>query len=157
MRNLCFIHELLLMADRSSVFRDMGSGFREKRESFDPTDLLWWLFAVALIAAAFVAVATILARQDKRRLFNSPRALFNALCKAHGLDRASRSLLRQLASAQQLSVPARLFLEPQRFETAMIAPKLRPYSGAITELKQRLFATGEQAATQRVPGSQQSV
>jgi hypothetical protein len=138
--------KLVLLADRTSIFRDMGSGFREKRESFDPTDLLWWLFVAVLVLAAFGVVACILAKQDKRRLFNSPRALFNALCKAHELNHSSRGLLKQLARAQHLTVPARLFLEPSRFEPAMLSPELRPQREAIIALRQRLFVQAEQPA-----------
>ncbi len=136
---------VLLLAERSSsIFRDMGSGFREKRESFDPTDLLWWAFVAVLVLAAFGVLARILANQDKRRLFNSPRALFNALCKAHGLDRASKTLLKQLARSQQLTVPARLFLEPDRFQPGMLSAELRPQRAAVAALRQRLFAVPEQ-------------
>jgi hypothetical protein len=134
------IASTLLLAGRSSIFRDMGSGFREKRESFEPTDLLWWVFVAAVVIAAFGVVAGILAKQDKHRLFNSPRALFNALCKAHGLDRVSRALLKQVARAQQVTVPARLFLEPSWFEPNMLGPELQSQREAIAILRKRLFA-----------------
>jgi hypothetical protein len=135
-----FTGRLLLLADRANVFRDMGSGFREKRESFNPSDLLWWLFVAAAVIAVFVVVASILAKQDKHRLFNSPRALFNALCKAHNLDRGSRMLLKQLAQAQQLTVPARMFLEPDRFDPALLGPELRHYRDTVIQLRNKLFA-----------------
>jgi len=130
----------ILLADRSEIFRDMGSGFREKRESFQPSDLLWWLLAAALIAAAFISLAAFLGRQDKHRLFNSPRALFNSLCKAHKLDRSSRNLLKQLAQAQEMAIPARLFLEPERFEPAQVPADLKAYLPQFSQLKSRLFA-----------------
>jgi hypothetical protein len=136
--NAIFCH-LNLLAERSNIFRDMGSGFREKRESFDPTDLLWWLFVAAIVVAMFAGIASLLARQDKRRLYNSPRALFRALCKAHALDRSSRLLLKQIARAQNLSVPARLFLEPDRFDSAMLTSDMRPQRDAVAALRKRLF------------------
>lgn len=135
-----FSNATLLLADRSSIFRDMGSGFREKRETFDPTDLLWWIFVAVLVIAVFGILATILARRDKRRLFNSPRALFNALCHAHGLDRASRALLKQLAVSQRLTPPARLFLEPDRFDPVTLPAELQPQREAYIALRKRLFA-----------------
>jgi hypothetical protein len=135
-----FSRATLLLADRSSIFRDMGSGFREKRETFDPTDLLWWIFVALLVIAAFGILATILARRDKRRLFNSPRALFNALCRAHGLDRASRALLKQLAVSQRLMPPARLFLEPDRFDPVSLPAELQPQREEYMALRKRLFA-----------------
>ncbi len=129
----------ILFADRSRIFRDLGSGFREKRESFEPTDLLWWVLAAVVVIAVFGAIGSLLARQDKRRLYSSPRALFRALCKAHALDRTSRQLLRQMAHAQKLKVPARLFLEPDRFEPAVLARELRGQQDAIAALGKRLF------------------
>ena len=135
-----FTHASLLLADRSTIFRDMGSGFREKRETFDPTDLLWWIFVAVLVIAAFSIVATILARRDKSRLFNSPRALFNALCRAHGLDRTSRALLKQLAVCQRLTPPARLFLEPDYFDPASLPDELQGHRDAYLALRKRLFA-----------------
>lgn len=135
-----FASNVLLLAERSNIFRDMGSGFREKRESFEPTDLLWWVFVAALVIAAFGVVASVLAKQDKRRLYNSPKALFLDLCKAHELDRANRALLKQMAHAQKLNVPARLFLEPDRFDPALLGPEMRSQREAVAALRNRLFA-----------------
>ena len=134
--------QMLLLADRSQIFRDMGSGFREKRESFEPTDLLWWLLAVAVLMAAFGCLASFLAKRDKRRLFNNPRSLFKALCAAHDLDRTSRNLLKQLAWAQHLETPARLFLEPDRFDPALAGPELAGQTAALGALRKKLFAGG---------------
>lgn len=148
-----FACRMLLLADRSTIFRDMGSGFREKRESFDPTDLLWWLFVAVVVIAVFGVVARILANQDKHRLYNSPRALFRALCQAHGLDRTDRGLLKQIASSQRLSTPARLFLEPERFEPSMLVADLRSHREAILVLRNRLFAQPAPAATDTLPNA----
>lgn len=143
-------YKLTLFADRSNIFRDMGSGFREKRESFEPTDLLWWVLVVAVVFAVFGAVGSILANQDKRRLYNSPRALFRTLCKAHNLDRSSRLLLRQMAYALKISIPARLFMEPDRFEPARLPLELRPQHEAIAALGKRLFEKPVADAPQEV-------
>jgi hypothetical protein len=139
-----YAYDLILLADRSAIFREMGSGFRDKRETFNPTDLLWWLVAVVGVLVAFLVVANMLAKQDKHRMYRSPRALFNALCKANGLDRASRSLLRQLAAASELESPARLFVEPDRFDLHRLPSTLRPQAGALAALHQRIFAVVEQ-------------
>jgi hypothetical protein len=137
-----------LLASRSVIFRELGNGFREKREAFAPSDLLWWALAAIFILAAFGVLAKILSSQDKRRLYNSPAALFRELCKAHQLDRGSRVLLKQIAQTQRLSVPARLFLEVERFDAAKFEPSLRTQQAAIEQLRQKLFAPGEQQSLQ---------
>ena len=50
-----FCH-LLLLADRN-VFRDMGSGFRTKRATFQYSDLIAWIIVAALLIAALAFLA----------------------------------------------------------------------------------------------------
>lgn len=128
----------LLLAERS-LFRDMGSGFRDKRENMDGTDLLMWMLLVVGVFVVIGIIAHFVARRDKRELYNSPRALFRQLCKAHGLEHASRALLKRMARQQQLAQPARLFLEPERFGVENLSPELAAQQAAIAALKQRLF------------------
>lgn len=127
------------LTDRERL-QELGAGFREKKDEFSGIELVYW---VALGVAALVALAWFsrwLARHDRRSLFSSPRALFNALCKAHGLDYANRRLLKQLARAAGLSPPARAFVSPQCFEAARLPAPLRGQERAIDKLRQRLFA-----------------
>jgi hypothetical protein len=139
----------LLLAERS-LLRDMGSGFREKREHFDATDLFFWFLIVIGIFVAIGVVARILAGHDKHRLFNSPRALFRTLCRAHELDRSARRLLLQIAHAQQLRPPARLFLEPAAFQPERLGPAFGPQRSAIEALARKIFA---QAAEPEAPAT----
>jgi hypothetical protein len=132
-----FCH-LLLLADRN-VFRDMGSGFRTKRATFQYSDLIAWIIVAALLIAALAFLARVVARREKQT-FSSPRALFRELCKAHDLDLASRRLLRRLARAAAIRQPARLFLEPQRFEPTALSADLRAQWPAIEALRAKLFA-----------------
>jgi len=128
-----------LWAERS-MLRDMGSGFREKREHFDATDLLFWFLLVIGIFVALAVLARILGRHDKHRLYNSPRALFRSLCRAHELDGAARRLLRQIARSQGLAPPARVFLEPACFEATRTSPELQHRQADINRLAKQLFA-----------------
>ena len=129
---------LYLLADRS-LFRDMGSGFRDKRENMNGTDLVLWMLAVVAVFVVIGIVAKIVARRDKRQLYNSPRGLFRQLCKAHGLERGNRALLRKLAHQQGLAQPARLFLEPDRFQAENVGAARLQEQPALDALKQRLF------------------
>lgn len=122
------------------VFRDMGSGFREKRETFDPSDFLVWIAVIVGICAVLAWLSRILA-QDKHQIFNSPRSLFNALSKAHGLDRQQRTLLKQIAKHHNISPTARLFLEPEWFDLESLSPALREREPAIESIRALLFAS----------------
>ncbi len=135
-----------LLAERS-VFRDMGSGFREKREHFDATDLLFWFLLLIGVFVALAVVARILGRNDKHRLYNNPRALFRSLCRAHELDVAARRLLRQIARSQGIVPPARLFLEPACFEPARTSVELQHRQAEIDGLARKLFAPSDAAPT----------
>jgi len=140
----------LLFAERS-MLRDMGSGFREKREHFDASDLAIWFCIVLGILAAIACLSRLVARQDKRQLFNSPRALFRNLCRAHALDRPARRLLRQMSRYQKLSQPARLFLEPARFEPENLSPAQQSQFSAVLALRDHLFAATEPAENDNEP------
>lgn len=137
------LNGLILFADRSIIFREMGNGFREKRESFNPSDLLWWVFAAVAILVAFAVIAKLLAKQDKRRQYNNPAALFRELCQVHNLDRASRNLLKTIARHQELTTPAHLFVDPDRLIAALREDSLRPQLPAIQSLRNKLFAASE--------------
>ena len=134
--------EIGLLAQRS-VLRDMGSGFREKREHFDATDLLFWFVIVVGIFVALGIIARILGRHDKHRLFNSPMGLFRALCRAHELDRNSRRLLLRIAKVHELTPSARLFLEPSCFDLQRLGPAFEPRQAEIQALAKRIFAQPE--------------
>jgi hypothetical protein len=130
---------LMLLAERNT-FRDMGGGFRDKRENFDPSDLLIWLGIGVGVLVVMAIVAHIMARRDKGELFNSPWSLFRALCHAHGLNRSERRLLRQIARYQRLGQPAQLFLEPECYNPVNLSPALRWQQAAIDRLRDQILS-----------------
>jgi len=132
------LHNVYLLADRN-LFKDMGSGFRDKREHFDASDLFLWFGIVIGVFVVIGIIAKIVARRDKRQLYNSPRGLFRALCRAHGLDRPSRRLLARIARAQELAQPGRLFLEPERYSEAKVSEQFREERGTIELLRKKIF------------------
>ncbi len=133
------LQSYLLFAERS-MFRDMASGIRDRREHFDPLDLLPWVVVAVVLIGGLALLSRYLNRQDKRRLYNNPRALFRTLCKAHDLDRPSRRLLKQLAKAHDITEPAQLFLDPERFDVTLLGSDLRRQQPAIVALGRKLFA-----------------
>lgn len=133
-------HQFLLLAERSP-FRDMGSGFRDRREHFDPLELLPWLLVFAVVLAALVVVSRYLNTKDNRRLYNNPTALFRALCRAHELTRADERLLWQVVRFLELEQPAAVFLDPDRFAEAISDQDFRRHQEALEVLAARLFAS----------------
>jgi|GEM_PF-1566639 len=100
-----------------------------------------------LIAVGFAAVLLLVGAlccfsESRRRhaAFHSPRRLFLALVKAHRLSILDAWLLWRAASACQLEDPARLFLEPERFDPQALPRRLARHSGRLASLKNRLFA-----------------
>jgi hypothetical protein len=130
--------DMLLWAQRNP-FREMGDGFRDKREHFDPTDLIFWVGALVGLFATLAILARVIARREARQVYNSPRALFRALCAAHQFDRHDRAVLRKLARHYGLDQPARLFVEPERFADAGKNPDLNHMRERIAEIGKRLF------------------
>lgn len=108
------------------------------------------LIAVALAVVYWLAGRT--GRPGREQRYDHPRALFRALCRAHGLDRASRRLLDQLARQQRLSDPARLFLEPERFEAVNLGASLKPRRHQFVALRDHIFAETELPANERRQG-----
>ena len=103
-----------LLADREK-FRYMGENFRGEQARVDTHDVLLALLCLAALVFALWLLSAYVARREKARRTYSPRGLFQRLCQAHGLDRASRKKLWQLAQQERLEHPAQLFLEPERF------------------------------------------
>jgi hypothetical protein len=132
-------------------WRSMSSGFRGSRARFDSGDVVTGLLLLAGVALGVFVLSRLLSRQERQRAYNRPRALFRSLCKAHGLDRSSRQLLRQVARWQRLAQPARLFLEPNRFEPAALSPRLRAKGALLARLRDRIFAVSAESASATRP------
>ncbi len=127
---------LILLAQQDRI-ADLGRNFRGANAELSYKDLLLASFIVIGVAA-LVALLKRLSRDTPRRAINSPRRLFRDLCRLHGLDRASRGLLRRLARQQQLDHPARLFVEPERFDPCNLGP-LANQARRYQAIHQRLF------------------
>ena len=82
--------------------------------------------------------------RNARNSRSKARALFHELTAAHGLDFASRQLLKRLARATGVKQPARLFLEPQRFEPRNLPKDLQEKWPVIESLHSRLFGQGHE-------------
>ena len=105
-------------------YGDLGSKLHGRRARWETSDVLIWTAVAIAIVLGIWMLARLAARQDESRRINNPWALFRSLAKAHGLNRTSRRILKQLAHWQRLEHPGRLFVEPERFETVNVSPGL---------------------------------
>ena len=133
----CLI-QIALLAN-SARWESMGNGFRGSGARFESGDMVTGALILAGALLGIFALSRFLSRQDRRRLYNSPGALFRNLAKAHGLNWSSRRLLRKLARSQQLTHPARIFLEPHRFAPENVSPQLRGNLSQLIRISERLF------------------
>lgn len=129
---------MFLLAERSRVDY-LSDSFRTRPGASDQQGVLIGLMILAGIIVGVWLLSRWLKMSQRNRACDSPSQLFRALCRAHGLRLSDRWLLARLARAQQLKDPARLFLEPQRFEPGKITPALRPQAGRLKALRDRLF------------------
>jgi hypothetical protein len=129
---------LLAQIQRFDGLRERFSG---PRAQFGLDDAATALAVIAALAFVLYCVNRWHSRHSGRQSFNSPKAMFRELCKAHKLDRKARQLLKQVARWQGLAHPARLFVEPERFETINLSPQLERRSAELQKLRAKLFAT----------------
>ena len=125
---------------RANPLESMGGQFRKGSKSFDSGDVVLWLIVLGVIALAIWLLACFKERQDGPERTNSPRRLFRDLCRAHGLKFSDRWLLWRVARWQRLSQPAKLFLEPERYDAANLSPRLRSRQTQLAKLRDKLFA-----------------
>jgi hypothetical protein len=144
----------LLIAQDSRVdemARRMAEGFSDEPVRFGGD--LWW--AAVLIVGGLMGAAAILARKSDRRkrraTLDNPRRLFADLSQKHGLGWADRRLLRRLARSEGLQEPASLFLEPERFDAAVLDPRLKTWHARFQAIRGRLFAGLGEAASASPP------
>lgn len=125
---------------RGGRLGDLGSGFRGRRAQFDTNDLITGLAILTLLVLAGWAVRYIQTRQDGGAKKSRPLALFLELCRAHRLRFSDRWLLWRLARADRLRNPARLFLEPERFDPAGLPAILRLRARQLARIREKLFS-----------------
>ncbi len=135
----------LLLAQHSRP-GGLGDGLRGRAAGGERIEVILGFLVLGALIVGVWAIMQVAALR-KRRTLHSPRRLFQALCRAHGLSWSERRLLRKLACCHGLDHPARLFVEPERFAPAGLDAQLLPSAGRLERICERLF-TGL-PATQR--------
>jgi len=117
----------------------MSHRFHGKNAELHWNDLFMLLAIVVALAAAAWCLTRV-ARRERHRRTNSPRGLFQELCRGHQLDRQSRNLLGWLVKHHDLSQPASLFLDPTRFDPSQLPALLPAQAERLAKLREQLFS-----------------
>ena len=128
---------------QSEGFQHMSKRFQRGGAAFD-----WKEAAIAamLILGPIVLIlvlATVQRWRSQRRR-HSPQALFAELCRAHGLDRSDRRVLRRVARRLQLPQPSLLFLDAQLLDGGGANAETGARQEDLTRIRQRLFGSAHQ-------------
>lgn len=133
-----WIYSLVLLAD-DSRWQNLGQRFRGSRAQLDEWDISVGIAVVGGLLVGIFLLSRYASSSEKGRRFHSQRKLFRSLCAAHGLERSDGRLLKRLARLHRISHPARLFLEPERFQRLESGRELSAENDAIEALRRRLF------------------
>jgi hypothetical protein len=104
------------------------------------------LIGLAVAAGTILALVTLASlgcRWFHQWHHNSPAGLFYGLCRLHGLPRSGRQLLKQVALAQGLAVPARVFTEPQWLERGAALGVFAARAAELAALRDRFFGADD--------------
>lgn len=121
-------------------FRSLGSGMRGQRSGLAGGE--WTALAIVAAIVLALGVASYLFIRAKRRVeqHRQPVALFEKLCEAHELAPEEADLLLDLTRHFRMALPARIFLEPERFSAENLPTGLSARAATLGDLKKRLFA-----------------
>ena len=111
----------------------------------DTTQMLVWLLIAGVVIGVISAILAAATRIAHRRRYNSHPALFNCLSKVHGLNAASRRLMRKVVRQHRLTQPARLFIEPKWLDPVNLRGWPQPQAVELAKLRSRLFNVCSQA------------
>ena len=121
-------------------FEGLRSAFDGNRSRLDAGDMLFGVFVLVAAVLVVWGLSALINYHERRRTASNPWFLLFSLCRAHRLPWSDWWLLLRLARLQRLGHPARLFLEPERFDPAAIPLPLRAQRARLKALASRLFA-----------------
>ena len=127
----------LLLANRSRL-ENLSREFQQGLSPEGCKQLILFLTVLAAASLLFWGLARWMERRHGLGA-NRPLGLFLSLSKPHRLGWSDRWLLWRLARSHRLRAPARLFLEPERFEASRLPLAMRR-TRCLEALQERLFA-----------------
>jgi hypothetical protein len=125
---------------RTQDLRKMSEGFR----SVGYSDKAWETMIVAGVIIAICVTLFLIGRYFRRferlKSYDSPPELFRELCRVHKLDWSTRRLLKRLAAEWEMTSPALLFIEPERFNVSRLPMEWHEETTRLEQLREQLFA-----------------
>ncbi|MDZ7617677.1 MAG: hypothetical protein U1E05_11770 [Patescibacteria group bacterium] len=139
MQVLGLANSVFLLGQRARL-KDLTGYFRGPRVQLSSRDAVFVLLGLAGMILAVWLLSLVMNWQETGRKRPSPMRLFVEICRAHRLGWRDGWLLWRLAKSQRLSDPARIFLEPERFEPIHLVGTLRFRVARLAALRDKLFA-----------------
>lgn len=130
---------ILAQGGFDGFFRGLTHGMQGQRGEHSALELTLWgllIFVSGLAAAGAYYWFVIRPRLTKAA---APAALFEKLCQAHRLDEQEAALLRDLVKHHRMGLAARIFLEPERFDPAVLPGSIRSQQSILVDLRNKLF------------------
>lgn len=118
---------------------DLFRSLRAIRAKEGMNDAVMGLLVLAGIITVMLIVSIIIDVKHRTRGYFSPKGLFWSLCRAHQLKLSERWLLWRLARLDNMTDPARLFLEPEWYASSNLPAALSQYGQQLKIIRNRLF------------------
>ncbi len=139
MPKVSVIIEQLDLFARTRDLREMSEGFRSVGYEDKAFETLVAGAIILAICVTLLLVGRYFRRFERLKSYDSPPELFRELCRVHRIDWADRRLLKRLAAEWEMTSPALLFIEPERFNAARLPEHWQEKSRRLEELRDRLF------------------
>lgn len=125
------------MNETASGLCVLAEGLRGNGLQLNPLALTVGLLGIAAVLLIWWIVARLSPLIRRRNRKPRPWKVFLGLCRVHRLGWRDRWLLYRIAKRQGLADPARLFLEPERFEASPdFTPRQRK---SLDRIAERIF------------------
>jgi len=132
------IDQVTLLA-RTRDLRSMSEGFRSVGFDDKAFETLMVTGAIVVICLTLLLIGRYSRRFERLKSYDSRPELFRELCRVHRLDWSSRRLLKRLAAEWEMTSPAFLFIEPERFNAARLPADWQPKAQLLEQIRQKLF------------------
>jgi hypothetical protein len=133
-----YLNQLAMFA-RTRDLRSMSEGFRSVGYEDKAFETLIATGIIVGISLTLILIGRYFRRFERLKSYDSAPELFRELCRLHRLDWSSRRLLRRLAAEWEMTSPALLFIEPERFNAARLPVEWQEKSQDLERIRQRLF------------------
>ncbi|QDV73600.1 hypothetical protein [Botrimarina mediterranea] len=114
-----------LLANGIDAWKHLGDRFSGEHLRVQTSDIVGLVLLAVGLAAGFWLLAFLSKWQRLHRAHSAravtPRNLFSALVRAHGLSRRERSVCQQVAAELGLTDPAELFVRPETARPVLAA------------------------------------